>query len=739
MTTTFIHLENISKTYGNTLVLDIEAATIPLNQIIAIVGYSGVGKSTLVNILSLLDIPDGKHARTGKVPRLTIQLAEVRIEVCYRKIPWWQIFKDLAYDFDITITTPTGTVTPSTAEEVRASYFGYVFQEALLHPNFNLLDNIKTPLIIRGTTFNHPWQMLLNSCGLQEQAYKYVNETSGGQQQRTAILRSIINNNPILVGDELTSNLDRDRAEQVLRLFQHIVDNTGKSFLWVTHNIHLAKQFAQQIITIQQQTVSIHENPHSETEIIRLLQNQANSAVLEDIPTITTSPQPSSGYELFRYYAVYALRDLFHNIRVNSPWLQQSPLRFLFYKPTADFFVNFLSISLVLIFLLSLHKISYATQRFLEVKLSDPRINNLEVTPSTVMADNILTNEDVERIRTAIGESHLHHIAPVYKTTLALVRERDQLHFSLSRPALTFERGDKIINNLFPAETINTMGRFINDPIHYDGVILYKGALERLLPRLELTEIPTHLTVAVDKVTRDMPVLISDSPLPDNRHAMLRSDLYLESYHKGVAETDPVIAYILLYPKDIHNTLPIMQTLANASLFSGKEYIVESALDIRKKIEVITEIERLISGIVQWSLIAVAVLTVSFVTLTIYRSLHRKRKEIGVFLAFGMKRRSFLFFYLMEAFLLWTAIVLGTHLTFQYQLNPKINQVIMQTEQMNIKEFSSIQVVQPAMLDLPNTVLAMYYGGSLIMLGCIFIWLIWRTTSRLPTTLIKDR
>ncbi len=717
----FIRLQNISKTYDTTVVLDIEDETIPLDEIVAIVGYSGSGKSTLLNIISLLDVPDGIHCRTGKFPRLTLNLNNVCVEITYTKRSSWLFFEKVKYDFDV-IISENGKQRKSTATEVRAEYFGYVFQESLLHPNFNLLDNIKTPLIICGTMIDDGLQEIIKSSELDTHTAKYANEISGGQQQRAAILRSLVKNSPIIVGDELTSNLDQDHAEQLLNLFQRSVKQSGKSFLWVTHNIHLAEKFADKIVTIKNQRVSVEENPKNVDRIFGLLHNNSGN-LLEKIPVLGEQQRDSRWYEKIRYYSAYALRDLFDK-----------------FKPRADFVINWLSISLVLLFLLSMHKIGYGTDQFLEMKLSDPRINNFKITPSSTCADNMLTVKDVSLITERVGAENLRHISPVYKASVSLVRESDQKRFPLSKAAITFDDGDKIINNLFK-ETIDKYP-FINDSENYSGIILYKGAIERYLPKLGLSEIPSSLTITVNTVTRKIPVLITDSPLPSNRHAMIRSEFYLEAYHDGIYEQNPVIAYILAYPMNIHNTIPMMDILTQHQDCSEKEYQVASALNIRKKIEVISEIERLMGDVVLLSLIAILLLSVAFVILTIYRSLNRKRKEIGVFLAFGMTKKSFIFFYLIEACLLWTTVVVPSIYLFEHQVNPRINEMIMSSEHIGnmgrISEQYPTIVVDPAMLDLPNSVLMGYYGGSLILLIGLFIFLIWYTTRRLPVALIKD-
>ncbi len=734
MMESFIRLENISKTYGQTIVLDIESETIPLNAVVAIVGYSGSGKSTLLNLISLLDVPDTMHCRTRKKPRLVFYLQQTRIEVTYQQPGWLRFASANARRFVVAITQADGSVHKSPVEEVRATYFGYVFQDAHLHPNFNLLDNVKTPLIIRNKSL-HPkgLEALLRASGLHEHADKYVTEMSGGEQQRTAIVRSIIKNSPILIGDEPTSNIDRDRGEQLLRLFEHSVKQERKSFLWVTHDIHLAGRFAEKIVTIRDRTIRVHDKPDSEAAILHLLHRETDEK-LEEITAPGDQERDVTRSEILHHYAMYALRDLFHKIR--HPLTEKFPFNFFLHKPGADFFVSFLSIFLVLLFLLSLSKIGYATRQYMEAKLSDPRINNLKITPP-YQADNTLTISDIDKIQDAVNKQDLSlrdRPAAVYKTTLAIVRERDQRRFPLSKAAITFEKGDKIINGI-----VEDKYGFVNDSEHYDGIILYRDTLERMLNRLELSEIPETFSISIDRLVRKMPVLVTDSPLPDNRHAMLRSDLYLEAYHEYILERDPEIAYILVYPKNIHDTVPIMHTLMNPPTLSDRKYQVGSALDIHKKIEVITEIETLVGGIVAWSLGAIAVLAVSFVALTIYRSMHRKRKEIGVFMAFGMKKRAFVFFYLIEAFILWSITTAATHMTFRYLISPEINAIITAGEHLgNMDDIEVKTIINPAVLDMPSNLLLWHYAGSFVLLAVVFIVLILYTVRNLPVRLIND-
>ena len=752
---TCIYLKNISKTYyksnrsvsqkhltdDKTIVLDIEDVKIPLNQFVVIVGYSGAGKSTLMNILSLLDVPDEEHYRTGKKPSIIYQLQNERLEINFEPCRNRLLCGEQKLDFSIKHIDSNGTSQSISPTQLRAKYFSYVFQQAYLHPNFNLQDNIKTPLMISDTMNEQGVDEFIEAAGLGRHKDKYISDISGGEQQRTSILRALIKQAPIVIGDELTSNLDINRSEQLMKLFEKEV-KTGKSFFWVTHDIHLATRYAEKIVTINNKKVTVSENPKTTSGILDLLQRNTSDHQLNEIKTPDEGIRKTTNIERFNYYVSYALSDLFQ--RTNF-WIIKNKVPL--FKLTTDFTVSLLSIVLVMLFLLSLTKMGYSFQIFMEEKLSDPRINNLRVQLSSSGSEDELSIKDKETIEQAIlAEGYqISEMSAVFKVAVNFLKPGGKRRIQFPRGALTFSAKDTIINQLISTEyDISDPDHFINSEQNYDGIILYKKTLKKIWRRLKNEEAPEHfpkklkLTIAINNLTREVPVIVTDSPLPDNRHAMIRNELYLESYHDRV-ERDPVIQYFLIYPKDIHYTSGIVDLLSRP-LKNERQYEIDSALDVIQKIETIDDIEILVKGVVKWSLIAVLTLSICFVGLTLYRNISRKKQEIGVFLAFGMKRRSFIFFYSIEAFLLWLSTSVISFGIYHMAINQRINDMIYSHSPLDKNIPKELQVqVDPATLDLPLNLILLHYGMSFVVLFGIFMYLTFIITNKLPIDLIKDK
>lgn len=198
--------DNISKSYGELNVLkriDLEIAD---NEIVSIVGASGAGKSTLLHILGTLDKPD-----TGQ---LMINGNDV-----------------------LTFST-------SKLAKFRNSQVGFIFQFHNLLPEFSALENVCLPGFIAGKPekeVRSRAKELLNILGLNFRENHRPSELSGGEQQRVAVARSLINDPGIVFADEPSGNLDSKNAKQLHKLFFDLRDQFKKTFVIVTHNEELAE------------------------------------------------------------------------------------------------------------------------------------------------------------------------------------------------------------------------------------------------------------------------------------------------------------------------------------------------------------------------------------------------------------------------------------------------------------------------------------------------------------------
>jgi len=197
---------NITRNYNDLSVLKGVDIFVNKGEIVSIVGSSGAGKSTLLHILGSLD-----KANSGE-----IWINNERIDTLKEK--------ELA--------------------KFRNKHIGFVFQFHHLLPEFTALENVCIPGWIAGTPKNELEARaleLLKILGLEDRASHKPSELSGGEQQRVAVARALINNPDIVFADEPTGNLDSKHAQELHELFLHLQKTIGQTFLIVTHNETLAK------------------------------------------------------------------------------------------------------------------------------------------------------------------------------------------------------------------------------------------------------------------------------------------------------------------------------------------------------------------------------------------------------------------------------------------------------------------------------------------------------------------
>ena len=205
-----ISAKNISKTYDNKKVLDNVSIEIKKGEIVSIVGPSGAGKTTLLHVLSTLDFAD-------KNDKSTLFLNEIRIADLKLK----EISK------------------------FRNSQIGFIFQFHELLPEFTALENVCIPGMIRGDKpkeLESRAEKLLKTLDLVHIKNQKPSELSGGEQQRVAICRAIVNGPQLLLADEPTGNLDHENSKLVFDLLLEMVKQKKVSALIATHNLDLIKK-----------------------------------------------------------------------------------------------------------------------------------------------------------------------------------------------------------------------------------------------------------------------------------------------------------------------------------------------------------------------------------------------------------------------------------------------------------------------------------------------------------------
>ena len=197
--------KSIVKFYGPLQVLKGVDVSISKGEIVSIAGSSGAGKTTLLQILGTLDSPD-----SGEI--------------------WYEGQR-------------LDTMKSSELANFRNKHIGFVFQFHHLLPEFTALENVCVPGWIAGRKSNeleNAAMGLLDRLGVADRAANKPNALSGGEQQRVAVARALINNPGIIFADEPTGNLDSANANSLHNLFKQLRDELNQTFLIVTHNEELA-------------------------------------------------------------------------------------------------------------------------------------------------------------------------------------------------------------------------------------------------------------------------------------------------------------------------------------------------------------------------------------------------------------------------------------------------------------------------------------------------------------------
>lgn len=201
-----LELRQLSKSYNGRPVLDRLSWTFKAGEFVSIMGDSGVGKSTLLNLIAGLDTPDANDTSPIIVDGIAMS----------------------GLDDDA-------------ATRLRRARMGFIFQAFHVLPHLTLLQNVALPLLLNGLPTARAAEML-EAVGLSGREHDFPHQISGGQMQRVAIARALVHRPALVLADEPTGNLDPDTAEAILTLLQREIKATGACGIMVTHSQHAAKK-----------------------------------------------------------------------------------------------------------------------------------------------------------------------------------------------------------------------------------------------------------------------------------------------------------------------------------------------------------------------------------------------------------------------------------------------------------------------------------------------------------------
>ena len=200
-----ITIKNITKSFGSLQVLKGIDLHIAKGEVVSIVGPSGAGKTTLLQIIGTLDRPDSGTVCVDGIDTTTLSQKEL--------------------------------------SHFRNRHLGFVFQFHQLLPEFTAIENIMIPAYIAGTSHSEAKRRaeeLLQFMNLTERAHHKPNDLSGGEKQRVAVARALINNPAVILADEPSGSLDSKNKQELHQLFFDLRDRFGQTFVIVTHDEALA-------------------------------------------------------------------------------------------------------------------------------------------------------------------------------------------------------------------------------------------------------------------------------------------------------------------------------------------------------------------------------------------------------------------------------------------------------------------------------------------------------------------
>lgn len=208
-----LQANGLTKSYGSLQILKGIDLTVNEGEIVSIVGASGAGKTTLLQLLGTLEKPDAGTVKIAGIDPFSLSSKKL--------------------------------------SEFRNTHIGFIFQFHQLLPEFTAIENVCLPALIKGISLNDAKieaVKLLNTLGLSSRVDHKPSELSGGEQQRVAVARSLINQPKVVFADEPSGNLDSKNSQELHQLFFDLRKEFNQTFVIITHNDDLANMADRKLI-----------------------------------------------------------------------------------------------------------------------------------------------------------------------------------------------------------------------------------------------------------------------------------------------------------------------------------------------------------------------------------------------------------------------------------------------------------------------------------------------------------
>ena len=215
-----LELRDLTKIYAGRTVLGGLSHTFQAGQFVAIMGESGVGKSTLLNLIAGLDAPDG---------------GEIVVD-----------------------GKPMSALDDNAATSLRRTRMGFIFQAFHVLPHLTLAQNVALPLLLNGQALARATEML-DAVGLGGRGAHFPRQLSGGEMQRVAIARALVHRPALVLADEPTGNLDPETADNILSLLKAEIKASGASAIMVTHSHAAAAKADQTLVLTRAGLISVQK------------------------------------------------------------------------------------------------------------------------------------------------------------------------------------------------------------------------------------------------------------------------------------------------------------------------------------------------------------------------------------------------------------------------------------------------------------------------------------------------